>query len=95
MPDTLTTVVISAAGTLFTGLASGMFIPRWVVSWMQRDLREAKAEAVEALRLERQARDVQSRQLDKLLDGQQVAATALDSIERHVRTRDRDVIGGP
>ncbi len=93
MPDTLTTIVISAAGTLFTGLVSGLFIPRWVVTWMQRDLRESKAEAVEALRLERMARDVQGRQLDRLLDGQQVAATALDSIERHVRMRDRDSTG--
>ena len=88
MPDALTVGLLSAAGALFTGLASGAFVPRWTVSWMLQSERSAKTEALEALRLERARGDVQAAQLDRLLSDQQLSTAALRSIEEHVRTRD-------
>ncbi len=88
MPDALTVGLLSAAGALFTGLASGAFVPRWTVSWMLQAERAAKVEALEALRIERARGDVQAAQLDKLLDDQQLSTAALRSIEQHVRSRD-------
>jgi hypothetical protein len=88
------TAVVTAFGTLAAGLATGAFIPRWVVTWLVRTEREAKGEAiaakteaVEALRIERQRGDVQARQLDKLLDKADLSTAALASIERQIAAR--------
>ncbi len=83
--DTATTVLLTAAGTLFAGLASGAFVPRWVVTWMLKGEREAKTAAVEALNLERVRGDIQGKQIDKMLDEQQLSTRALQSIEHEVR----------
>ncbi len=88
MPDPLVTALLSVAGTLVGGLASGAFIPRWVVSWMTRDLRESKAEALATVELQRKALDVKDQQLNTLLSDQQLSTAAITSLERYVRARD-------
>ncbi len=88
MPDPLTSAMLAVVGTLVTGLASGAFIPRWVVSWMTKDLRDGKAEAVATVELQRRALEVKDQQLNTLLADQQLSTAAITSLERYVRARD-------
>lgn len=87
MPDPLLTAIISIVGTLFAAIISGQLVPRWIVMWLLKMERARGDEAVEALAVERRRGDVQSAQLDKVLDGQQVGNAALESLDRYVRER--------
>lgn len=77
MTDQVIIAALSAVGTALAGVLSGVLVPRWLVTWVLADTKEA-------LQLERRRGDTLSAQLDKMLEDQSVSTAALASLAREV-----------